>query len=44
MENNVAVPIKPKNKNEKQHILTILYQVDKGETLINSVKKTRKRY
>ena len=34
MENKIAVPITLQNENEKQYLLTIPYQSEKGDYLI----------
>ena len=39
MKNNIAVPITLENENEKQHLLTIPYQGEKGDYLIKSMKR-----
>ena len=43
MKNSIKVPIKFENKNEKQHLLPILYQGEKGDYLIKSMKRNLKK-
>ena len=39
MKNSIEVPITLENKNEKQHLLIIPYQGEKGDYLLKSMKK-----
>ena len=42
MKNSIAVPITLENENEKRHLLTIPYEGEKGDYLIESVKRSLK--
>ena len=43
MKNSIAVPITLENENEKESLLTIQYQGEKGDYLINSMKRNLKK-
>ena len=43
IKNSIAVPITLENENEKQHLLTIPYQGEKGDYLIKSMKRNLKK-
>ena len=43
MENSIAVPIALENENKKRHLLTILYQGEKEDYLIKSLKRNLKK-
>ena len=43
MKNSIAVSITVENENEKQHLLTIPYQGEKGDYLMKSMKRNFKQ-
>ena len=43
IKNSIEVPITLENENEKQHLLTIPHQREKGDYLIKSMKRNLKK-